>query len=399
MSSSTCDVAVVGGGLVGLATAFALGRAGVTVTVLEAEAALARHQSGRSSGVIHSGLYYRPGSLKARLTAAGREALYRFCAEEGIPHARCGKLVVATRREELSRLDELERRGRANGLADLERLDAAGIVAHEPHAAGLAGLWVPATGIVDYPAVARRLAAAVEAAGGEVRTGAAVRGARAAGDVLAVGTAAGPLACRLLVHCAGLQSDRVARRCGARPAVRIVPFRGDHLRLAPAAAARVRGLIYPVPDPAFPFLGVHLTRAVDGAVEAGPNAVLSLHRHGYRPPALSLADAASILAWPGSWRLAARHWRTGIYELRRSLSRQLFARDVARLVPGITVSDLAPGSRGIRAQAVARDGALLDDFAFTESERALHVLNAPSPAATACLAIGEHLAELARQRL
>ncbi len=384
----------------GLATAFALTeRGGLAVVVLEAEDGLATHQSGHNSGVIHSGLYYRPGSFKARLCTAGREALIRFCAERGVAQARCGKLVVATLPEELPRLDELERRGRANGLEDLVRLDGAGLAAHEPHVAGLGGLWVPATGIVDFAAVARELAAAIAGAGGEVRTGARVLGARATRNELRVATGSGEIECRLLVNCAGLQSDRVARRCGARPAVRIVPFRGDYHRLAPAAAARVRGLIYPVPDPSFPFLGVHLKRGIDGIVKAGPNAVLAFHRQGYRRFALSARDAASALAWPGLWRLAARHWRTGLYEMRRSLSRRRFAGDLARLLPGLVATDLEPGGCGIRAQAVGRDGALADDFVFAESERALHVLNAPSPAATACLAIGRHLAELARPRL
>lgn len=395
----TCDVVVVGGGLVGLATALALAEGGdLEVLVLESESQVATHQSGRNSGVIHSGLYYRPGSLKARLCTAGREALYAFCAERGIAHDRRGKLVVATSAEELPRLDELERRGRANGLA-LERLDREGIGRYEPHAAGQAALRVPETGVVDYRVVARELATALGAAGAEVRTGEAVRGARPEGTALAVTTTAGVVRCRLLVNCAGLQSDRVARRCGARPAVRIVPFRGDHYRLGAAAAARVRGIIYPVPDPAFPFLGVHLTRRLDGEVEAGPNAVPVLARHGYGRLAFSLADAASALTWPGTWRLAARHWRTGLYEIRRSFSRRRFARDLARLVPGVGAADLVPGGCGIRAQAVGRDGALLDDFVFAEGERALHVINAVSPAATACLAIGRHLAERARARL
>ncbi len=399
-SSRTCDVAVVGSGLIGLATAFALSeRRDFAVAVLEAEPRLAAHQSGHNSGVIHSGLYYRPGSLKAQLCTAGREALYRFCAERGVAHLRCGKLVVATRAEEVPRLEELERRGRANGLVDLERLDAGGMAAREPQVAGLAGLWVPATGVVDYPSVARELAGAVGGAGGEVLIGARVHGARAEARELRVATAAGEIRCRLLVNCAGLQSDRVARACGARPAVRIVPFRGDYHRLAPPAASRVRGLIYPVPDPTFPFLGVHLKRGSDGAVKAGPNAVLALDRHGYRRLAFSPRDAASALTWPGLWRLAARHWRTGLYEVRRSLSRRLFARDLARLLPGLDPADLLPGGCGIRAQAVGRDGALIDDFVFAESTRALHVVNAPSPGATACLAIGRHLAEMARARL
>lgn len=397
---ATYDLVVVGGGIVGMASALALlrRRPALKLAVLEAEARLALHQSGRNSGVIHSGLYYKPGSLKARTCTEGREAMFRFCAEEGIPHRRCGKLVVATREEEIPALEELERRGRANGLEGLERLGPREIREVEPEARGLDGLWVPQTGVVDFAAVTRALARRVEEAGGEVRTGARVTAvARRSGGLL-LATAAGEVECAHLVGCAGLGSDRLARRCGLQPEVRILPFRGDYYELVPASRERVRGLIYPVPDPELPFLGVHLTRTIDDRVEAGPNAVLSLAREGYRRLAFSLQDAWEIAAYPGTWRLLARYWRAAAGEVRRSFSRRLFARDLARLVPALTAADVEPAGCGIRAQAVDRRGRLVDDFHVLEGETSLHVLNAPSPAATASLAIGRTIAERAAAR-
>lgn len=385
----------------GLATAHELARRGRPVLVLEAEERLAAHQSGHNSGVVHSGLYYRPGSAKARLCAAGREELYRLCAEAGIPCRRTGKLVVARGAEELPRLDELERRGRANGLEGIARLAAGELRERFPEAAGVAGLWVPQAGIVDFSGVARLLARRVAAAGGEVRTGARVAAISRDGDGLRLELAAGEARhAGFLVNCAGLQSDRVARLAGERPAVRIVPFRGEYFELAPEAAARVTVPIYPVPDLRFPFLGVHLTPTLDGRVEVGPNAVLALHRHGYRRgDALAVSalrdprDLAASLTFPGFWRLARRHWRAGAGELRRSLSRQAFAREVRRLVPAIKAEDLRRGGAGVRAQAVDRAGNLLDDFHVVFAERQVHVLNAPSPAATAALAIGREIAD------
>jgi L-2-hydroxyglutarate oxidase len=395
----TCSVAVAGGGLVGLATAMALGRAGLGVAVLEAEDRIATHQSGHNSGVIHSGLYYKPGSLKATLCVQGARALYRLCEEEGIAHQRCGKLVVATAAEDLPRLEELERRGNANGLAGVRRLRAEEIAEIEPHAAGIAALHVPETSIVDYPAVARAYARRVEAGGGRVLTGARVTGVRRDGPGLVVETARGAVACALLVNCAGLQSDRVARLCGAEPGVRIVPFRGEYYDLVPERRGLVRGLIYPVPDPRFPFLGVHLTRRVDGSVEAGPNAVLALKREGYRWRDVSARDLAATAAWPGAWRLAARFWRIGVYEVRRSLSKAVFVRDLRELVPEIRPADVHRSGSGVRAQAVDARGGLVDDFHIVRSERAIHVLNAPSPGATASISIGERIAAMAAERL
>ena len=385
------DVAVIGGGLVGLATAMALAERGAAVTVLEAEERLAAHQSGHNSGVIHSGLYYMPGSLKARLCVEGARSLWSFCEEEGIAVRRCGKLVVATHEEELPRLDELERRGHANGVNGLRRLRADEIREIEPHAAGVAALHVAETGIVDYLAVAQAYARRVELHGGRILTNARVRSVRPG---LAVETTAGTVSCARLVNCAGLQSDRIARLCGAEPDVRIVPFRGEYYELVPERSRLVRGLIYPVPDPRFPFLGVHLTRMIGGGVEAGPNAVLALKREGYRWADVSLRDSLATAGWPGFWALAARCWRIGFYEVWRSLVKSAFVRDLQRLVPEIRPEDVHRSGAGVRAQALERNGALVDDFRIVSSERAVHVLNAPSPAATASMAIGRAVAEM-----
>jgi len=395
MIDASYEVAVAGGGLLGLATAMALAGRGLPVAVLEAEDRVAAHQSGHSSGVIHSGLYYKPGSLKAALCVEGARALYRFCAEEGIAHQRCGKLVVAVSPEELPRLDELARRGQANGLAGVRRLAAGEIQEIEPYATGVAALHVPETGVTDYPAVARAYARRIEAREGRVLTGARVTGVRRNGSGLVVETPRGALACSLLVNCAGLQADRLARLCGAEPDVRIIPFRGEYYELAAERRGLVRHLIYPVPDPRFPFLGVHLTRRVDGTVEAGPNAVLALKREGYRWRSVSLRDLAGTLAWPGFRHLAARYWRIGAYEVRRSLLKGTFARDLRRLVPDIRPEDLHRAGSGVRAQALDRQGGLLDDFRIVNSERAIHVLNAPSPGATASMPIGERIAAMA----
>jgi L-2-hydroxyglutarate oxidase len=392
-TSPTADVVVVGGGIIGLATGVALLRGGAQVTILEAEAAVGRHQSGHNSGVLHSGLYYRPGSLKARLCTAGRHAMIEFCQERTIPHRICGKLVVAVDEDELPRLDELERRGNANGLHGLQRLGRQQIREHEPAVDGTAGLWVPETGIVDFAAVTQALERQLIADGGRVLTGHRVTDIISHPGGLSVRTPAGPVEAGALVNCAGLQSDRVARMAGATPAVRIVPVRGEYYELLPAISGAVNGLIYPVPDPDFPFLGVHLTRGIDGRVTAGPNAVLALKREGYRRGQISPQDIASTVSWPGSWRLASRLWRTGAGELSRALSRRRFAAEVARLVPAVQAKHLRRAGAGVRAQAVDRGGHLVDDFRFVESPRALHVLNAPSPGATASLAIGREIAE------
>ncbi len=395
--SERFDVAVVGGGIVGTASALALA-AGyrASVLLLEAEDRLAAHQTGHNSGVIHSGLYYKPGSLKAETSTAGREALYRFCSEEGIRHERCGKLVVATEERELPALAELARRGQANGLTGLRRLAAGEIPDYEPAAAGIAALWVPETGIVDYPAVTQAMARRFERLGGEIRLGSRLRRVRRRAGGLAL-EAGGEVEARAVVNCAGLACDRVARLCGVAPAVRIVPFRGDYYELRPERRSLVRGLIYPVPDPALPFLGVHLTRRVGGEVEAGPNAVLALAREGYSRTAFSLVDAASALTYGGTWRLMRRFWRSGLGEVRRAFSRRRFAAALARLVPALGADDILPAGCGIRAQAVDPAGRPVDDFLFQEGPHSLHVLNAPSPGATASLAIGETVARRAAE--
>ena len=397
MASTHADVVIVGAGIVGLATGLAVlaRRPGAKVVVLEKERELAAHQTGRNSGVIHAGLYYKPGSLKATLCARGRTMLERFCEEHGVPWERCGKVVVATRAEEVPRLDELERRGRANGLAGVRRIGPEELRAIEPHAAGVAGLFVAETGIVDYKAVARAYAAELARRGAEVRTEARVTAIDRREGGVVVASTAGDVEARVLVGCAGLGSDRLARMAGLPVDVAIIPFRGEYWMLAPPRAHLVKNLVYPVPDPAFPFLGVHFTRRIGGGVEAGPNAVMAFAREGYRRTSFDLRDAWEAARWPGFWHVARRHWRTAIAEQARSLSRTRFARACAALVPEITAADLAQGGAGVRAQAVARDGALLDDFAFAEGERMVHVLNAPSPAATASLAIGEDVAERA----
>jgi (S)-2-hydroxyglutarate dehydrogenase len=384
-------VVVIGGGILGLAVARSLRACGHGVTVCEKEPRWAAHQTGRNSGVIHSGLYYRPGGLKARLCVAGAASIAAYAAERGVPHQVGGKLVVAVDERELPALAELERRGVANGVP-VRRLDAAGAREYEPEVRCVAALRVETTGVVDYAAVSRALAAELAEGGAELRLGAEVREVQAGGTGVRVATGTGELHADALVNCAGLHSDRIARLAGLVPAARILPFRGEYFELAPAAAARIRGLIYPVPDPAFPFLGVHLTRGVDGGVHAGPNAVLALRREGYRWREVSLRDLGEVLSYPGFWRLARRHARTGVAELVRSVSRRSFAAALSRLVPGITAADLVAAPAGVRAQAVGADGALLDDFVVQTAPRQVHVLNAPSPAATSALEIARHVA-------
>jgi (S)-2-hydroxyglutarate dehydrogenase len=393
-----CDVAVIGGGIVGLATAMALiERPGLRVVVLEAEERIGAHQSSHNSGVIHSGLYYAPGSLKARLCVEGREAMFRFCAEHGVPHQRCGKLVIAASGEEVARLDEIERRGRANGLAGIARLDPAQIQEREPYARGVAGLLVPETGITDFGAVAEAMAARVRAAGAAIGTGSRLVRAVRDGAALVLETTGGAVRARALVGCAGLHADHVARRCGVEPGVTIVPFRGEYWEIVPERHRLVRDLIYPVPDPRFPFLGVHFTRLVRGGIEAGPNAVLALAREGYARASFSARDAFELLRAPGFWRMGLRNWRTGFSESWRAGSTRALAMGLRRLVPEIRAQDLRYRGAGVRAMAMSRDGRLLDDFHIVEAERQIHVLNAPSPAATASIAIGREIAARARR--
>ncbi|WP_240979602.1 L-2-hydroxyglutarate oxidase [Streptomyces sp. HNM0574] len=396
-----CDVLVIGGGIVGLSTAYALVREapGTRVVVLEKEPGPARHQTGRNSGVIHSGIYYRPGSLKARFATEGSAELVKFCAEHGIPHDVTGKLIVATRSEELPRLHALIQRGRRHGIP-VRELGPAQLAAYEPHVHGLAAIHVGTTGVCDFTAVAGTLARLAAQAGAEVRYGAEVTAVdRRAGRGVAVrvrapGETAGGsvLRARAMVNCAGLHSDHLARLAGDDPGARIVPFRGEYYALAPHREQLVRGLVYPVPDPAFPFLGVHLTRGVDGGVHIGPNAVPALAREGYDWSTVSPRELAEVLAYPGAWRIAGRHWRYGAGELRRSASKRAFTREVRRLLPEISEDDLVPAPAGVRAQAVLRDGTLVDDFLIVGAPHTVHVLNAPSPAATASLPIGREVA-------
>jgi L-2-hydroxyglutarate oxidase len=392
----THDIVIVGGGIVGIATAKALVERGTrSVLVIEAEGKLAAHQTGNNSGVIHSGIYYKPGSAKARNCADGRDRLYRFCQDHGIPHDHCGKIIVATEARELPALAEIERRGHANGLVGMKRLRAEELKEHEPHVAGVAGLFVRETGIVDYKAVTARYAEQVAAGGGEVRTAVRLVGVKRDGFELVLDTTAGEVRARHLVNCAGLQSDRVARLCGVDPGVMIVPFRGEYYELTPAAQHLCRNLIYPVPDPRFPFLGVHFTRMIGGGVEAGPNAVLAFRREGYRFSAVSARDLGEMLRYPGFWKMAAKFWKTGLGEMKRSLSKYSFWDALRRLIPAIRPQDIVPAGAGVRAQAVTPDGKLVDDFHIRGESRMVHVLNAPSPAATASISIGRSIADLA----
>lgn len=389
--TASFDVAVVGGGIVGLATATALTRRrpGISVVVLEAADRVATHQSGHNSGVLHSGLYYSPGSLRARLCVDGRRLMVDFCGRHGIDHAVTGKLVVATRQVEVERLDRLHTRGTANGLRGIRRLVPGEWDEIEPHIRGVAALHVPEAGVTDFAAVTRKLAELLE---GEVRTGWRVEAIARRDGVWQLGSPAGAVNSRRLVTCAGLQSDRVAEMAGAEPPVRIVPFRGEYHRMVGPSEKLVRHLVYPVPDPRFPFLGVHFTRRIDGIVEVGPNAVPALGRHHYRGTRPDYTEFLETLKTPGFSRLAGRYLAIGVTEMVRSRSRRLYAAAARRLLPALVTADLEPGGAGVRAQAVSPEGRLVDDFAIVRQEGALHVLNAPSPAATASLAIGEHLA-------
>jgi L-2-hydroxyglutarate oxidase LhgO len=387
------DVIVVGGGIVGLATARAVAASGRSVAVLEAEDRVGTHQTGHNSGVIHSGLYYRPGSHKARLTVHGGRELVAFCETEDIPYDRCGKIVVATRESELEALHELERRGRANGLTGVRRVPLAALQELEPQVDGIEGLVVPEAGVVDYAQVAARIAERLVDDGHPVWTGRRVVEIAPVTNGRVVTTDVGdPVVGDTIVACAGLQSDRVARMAGLEPPLRIVPFRGEYYALTPERASLVRALVYPVPDPRFPFLGVHFTRRIDGTVEVGPNAVLAAGRHHYRGSRPDLGELLRTVAGRDFLRLARSYWRTGTAEMIRSRSRHLYARAARTLIPAVTAADLRPAGAGVRAQALGPDGALIDDFAIVRGPGQVHVLNAPSPAATASFAIGRHIA-------
>jgi L-2-hydroxyglutarate oxidase len=389
-------IIIVGGGIIGLATALKLaGRfPAAQIIVLEKEDEVARHQSGNNSGVLHAGLYYKPGSLKARLAVSGIQEMVAFCKDNGIRHEICGKLVVAVDPSELPRLHNLHERGLQNGLQGLRLLDRPRMLEIEPHVAGIAAVHVPQEGIVDYVQVCHAMAKKIEAAGGRVATRAGVNKIQARNGGWLAQTPAGDWEADFLVNCAGLQCDRVAVLAGEKRDVRIIPFRGEYFKIRPESQHLVRHLIYPVPDPSFPFLGVHFTRLIEGGVEAGPNAVLACAREGYKKTDIDLFDLWDALSFPGLWHFMRRHLRMSWDEIKRSFSRRLFCQALQRLVPEIQMDDLARGGAGVRAQAMSPDGELVQDFCLVRRPRALHVLNAPSPGATASLAIGGEIARL-----
>jgi (S)-2-hydroxyglutarate dehydrogenase len=393
----TCDFVVIGGGILGLAVAREMlaRHPEASLCVLEREDRLAAHQTSHSSGVIHAGIYYQPGSLKARLCVEGSRLLYAYCEEAGIETRRDGKLIVATEESELPRLDELERRGRANEVPGLRRIGTDEIAEIEPHARGIAALHSPATGVVDFARVAAGFAADIEAGGGTVVTGCEVRGLARRGAAVAVRHSSGTTDAGFAIGCAGAWSDRLAVAAGAPAEPRIVPFRGAYLRLRPERRELVRASIYPVPDPELPFLGGHLTRGIDGEVLLGPSALMVGARDAYRLGRLRRRDLTDNLSWPGTWRLVRRFWRTGLTELRHASSPRAFVADLRRFVPELDVADVLPGPSGVRAQAVDRDGRLVDDFVVHRTEHAQHVRNAPSPAATSSLALAKLIADRA----
>ncbi len=405
MGPNQFDLTVIGGGIVGLATAMETVEKypRVKLLLLEKEDRLATHQTGHNSGVIHSGIYYKPGSVKAQTCVSGREALLKFCDQHGIPYDLCGKMIVATNEEEIPRLQELLRRGTANGVQGLEMIGPERLKESEPHANGVRALYAPATGIIDFTKVAQVYAARVQSMGGEILTSREVKNVVQGDGGLIMETPSGEFRSRYLINCAGLFSDYLARmmarykspKVAAGEELQIVPFRGEYYKIIPEKQFLVRGLIYPVPDPKFPFLGVHFTRTIHGDVEAGPNAVLALAREGYRKTDINIRHLWKTLSYKGFWSLAGKHWKTGLGEIHRSISKQAFVKALQRLVPDIRSDDLIAGGAGVRAQAVSPTGALIDDFVITQTGNAIHVLNAPSPGATASLAIGKRIVEMA----
>lgn len=394
----TYDIAVIGGGIVGLASALALSKQKrLRLALIEAEEEVAAHQTGNNSGVIHSGLYYKPGSLKAKNCVEGREAMYRFCEENDIAYDKCGKIVVATRKNELSGLAELKRRGDANGLQGIKELKGEQLKEYEPHAQGIAGLHIQETGIVDYKQVSETFARLIQDSGAEILLNTKFTALQKNGTEFILETSQNPVQTRHLINCGGLQSDRIAKACGVDPGVRIVPFRGEYYEINADKHHLVNNLIYPVPDPAFPFLGVHFTRMINGGREAGPNAVLAFKREGYRKTSFSLKDTLDTFTYPGFLKLGAKYMKMGLGEFYRSYNKQAFVRAMQRLIPEIESRDIVPGAAGVRAQALEANGALVDDFKIVEAERMIHILNAPSPAATASISIGEKIAKMALQ--
>jgi L-2-hydroxyglutarate oxidase len=400
MPDKPYDVVVIGGGIVGLATAMSAKHRfpRLSVLLVEKEDQVARHQTGRNSGVIHSGVYYKPGSVKALTCVAGAAAMLEFCREHGIPYQVCGKVIVASETSETARLQELFIRGQANQVLGIRLIGPKELKEIEPHCRGVAALHVPTAAITDYALVAKKYAELFEGEGGEIRLACKVIGVVERGNnPVVIETTSGRFASHSVINCAGLHSDRIARMSSRRSAMRIVPFRGEYFDLVSTKQSMIRGLIYPVPDPRFPFLGVHFTRRIHGTVDAGPNAVLAFKREGYRKTDWSFVDAVDTLSYPGFWKMASKHWRSGMSEFYRSFRKSEFVKSLQRLVPEISDSDLVPGASGVRAQALAEDGSLVDDFAFVCSEKIVHVCNVPSPAATASLVIGQNIVEEARK--
>lgn len=395
-NTSKFDVAIIGGGIVGLATALALlKRFKISLIILEAENQVAAHQTGHNSGVIHSGLYYKPGSLKALNCVSGREAMYRFCEEQNIAHDNCGKIVIATDQREIPALNLLEERGQANGLLGMKRLKPEEIKEYEPHVNGIDGLFVPQTGIVDYTDVSLAYARIIQESGGVIKTNTRMTGFRKEQNGFILETNNDPVYCANIINCAGLQSDRVARLCGVNPGLQILPFRGEYYEIKHEKEYLVKNLVYPVPDVRFPFLGVHFTRMIKGGVEAGPNAVLAFKREGYKKSDISILDVAQFSTYIGFWKMALKYWQMSISETYRSYSKRAFVKALQRLIPELQMDDVVAAGSGVRAQALSPDGKLVDDFRIVESEHQVHVLNAPSPAATASLSIGESISQMA----
>jgi L-2-hydroxyglutarate oxidase len=394
------DAVIIGGGIVGTSTALSLQQKGFnSVLVIEAEEKLAAHQTGNNSGVIHSGIYYKPGSLKARLCTEGRELLYEFCEKNDTPNERCGKIIVATEKKEIPILNNIESRGLENGLKDIKRLRKEEIKEYEPYAEGEEALFVPQTGIVDFIRITNKFSDLISQRGGEVLTSHTFLKVVKSGNHLIVETTKNNFECKLLINCGGLQSDRIAKKCGVSPGVQIIPFRGEYFKIKKEKEYLVRNLIYPVPDPKFPFLGVHFTRMIKDGIEAGPNAVLAFSRKGYTYDEISFIDILEMISFPGFWKMVKQHYKMGIDEFRRSLNKSLFTKALKKLVPQIEENDIVPGDAGIRAQALDKNGKLIDDFRIIENENQVHVLNAPSPAATASLSIGKYIADIAVKKI
>jgi len=393
------DIAIIGGGIIGLSTALAVQKRfpAYSVAIIEKESEVAHHQTGHNSGVIHSGIYYKPGSQKAKLCVEGARMMYEFCREYGVPFDRCGKLIVATREEELPRLETLYERGISNGIAGLEMIGPDRVHEIEPHARAIRAIYSPNTGITDYGQVSKAMANMIINSGGSILLSSRASGIYKEAGRYKIETDSGNAQSRFIINCAGLYADRVARMTGVNPDVLIVPFRGEYFTLDPECG-KVQNLIYPVPDPQFPFLGVHFTRRINGEFEAGPNAVLAFAREGYEFSNVCWKDLQEMFCNPGFWKMAWRYWHVQIYELYRSLNRRAFLAALQQLVPELQGRDIKRGGAGVRAQTVTLDGRLADDFIIAESENVIHVLNAPSPAATASLAIGRHIADLAEKR-